>query len=45
MGGGTHLKGTRQGPLTLGFSKMERVFNPYIETHGGPGLYGGVPRF
>ena len=37
MGGKTRLKRTRQEPLTLGFNKIERVFNPYIETHGGPG--------
>ena len=44
MGGGTRLEGTRQGPSTPGFSKMEKVFNPYMGTHGGPGRYGGVPR-
>ena len=44
MGGRTRLEGTRQGPLTPGFSKIERVFNPYIGTHGGPGRYRGVPR-
>ena len=37
MGSGTHLKETRQRPPTPGFNKMEKVFNPYIETHGGPG--------
>ena len=44
MGGGTRLKRTRQGPLTLGFSKMEGVFNSYMGTHGGLGQYGGVLR-
>ena len=44
MGGGTRFKGTRQGPSTLSFSKMEGVFNPYMGTHGGPGRYGDVPR-
>ena len=44
MGGGTRLKGIRQGPLTPGFNKMEKVFNPYMGTHGGLGQYGGVPR-
>ena len=44
MGGGTRLKGTRQGPSIPGFNKMERVFNPYMGTHGGLGRYGGVPR-
>ena len=44
MGGGTRLKGTRQGSLTPGFSKMKGVFNPYMGTYGGPGRYGGVPR-
>ena len=37
MGDGARLERTRQGPLTPGFSKMERVFNPYIRTYGGPG--------
>ena len=37
MRGGTRLKKTRQGPLTPGFNKIERVFNSYIGTHGGPG--------
>ena len=45
MGGGARLKETRQGPSTPGFGKMERIFNPYMGTHGGPGRYGGVPRF
>ena len=36
MGGGTRLEKTRQGPSTPGFSEIERVFNSYIETHGGP---------
>ena len=44
MRGRTRFKGMRQGPLTLGFSKMEGVFNLYMGTHGGPGRYGGVPR-
>ena len=35
MRGKTRLEGTRQGPSTLGFSKMERVFNLYMRTHGG----------
>ena len=37
MRGGTRLERTRQGPLTPGFSEIERVFNPYMGTHGGPG--------
>ena len=37
MGSGTHLKETRQRPPAPGFSEMERVFNPYVGTHGGPG--------
>ena len=45
MGSGTRFKRTRQGPSTLGFNKMEKVFNPYIRIHGGPGRYRGVPRF
>ena len=45
MGSGTRLKRTRQGPLTLGFNKVEKVFNPYIGTRGGLNKYGGVPRF
>ena len=44
MGSGTRLERTHQGPSTPGFSKMERVFNPYMGTHSGPGRYGGVPR-
>ena len=43
MGSGAYLKGTHQGPSTPGFGKIERVFNPYIGTHGGPSRYGGVP--
>ena len=45
MGSGTRLERTRQGPPTPGFNKMERVFNPHMGTRGGPGRYGGVPRF
>ena len=45
MGNGTRLKRTRQGPPTPGFNKVERVFNSYIGTRGGPGRYGGVPHF
>ena len=45
MEGGACLEGTRQGSSAPGFSKMERVFNLYIGTHGSPGRYGGVPRF
>ena len=45
MGSGTRLERTRQGPPTPGFSKIERVFNPHMGTRGGPGRYGGVPRF
>ena len=45
MGSGTRFERMRQGPLTPGFSKMEKVFNPYMGTRGGPGRYGGVPRF
>ena len=37
MGGGTCLERMRQGSLMPGFSKMERVFNPYMGIHGGPG--------
>ena len=44
MGGRTRLEGTRQGPSTPGFNKMERVLNSYMRTHGGLGRYGGVPR-
>ena len=35
MGGGTYLKEIYQRPPALGFSEMERVFNPYVGTHGG----------
>ena len=45
MGGGKHLKETRQRPPAPGFSEMERVFNPYVGTHGGPGQHGSVPCF
>ena len=37
MRSGTRLERTRQGPPTLGFNKMERVFNSYMGTRGGPG--------
>ena len=37
MRGGAYLKETYQRPPAPGFSKMERVFKPYVETHGGPG--------
>ena len=37
MGSGAYLKETHQRPPTPGFSEMERVFNPYVRTHGGPG--------
>ena len=36
MRGGIRFEGMCQGPLTLGFNKMKRVFNPYMGTHGGP---------
>ena len=36
MGGGTRLETIPQGPSTLGFNEMERVFNSYMGTHGGP---------
>ena len=36
MGSGAYLKETHQRSLTLGFNKMERVFHPCVETHGGP---------
>ena len=45
MESGTRLKRTRQGLLTPGFSKVERVFNPHMGARGGPGRYGGLPRF
>ena len=32
-----YLKETHQRPPTLGFSKMEKVFKPYVGTYGGPG--------
>ena len=37
MGGGMRLERMRQGPPTLGFNEMEKVFSPYIGTYGGPG--------
>ena len=37
MGSGVYFKETYQRPPAPGFSKMERVFKPYVGTHGGPG--------
>ena len=37
MGGRTRLERTRSGSPKPGFNEIKRVFNPYIETHGGPG--------
>ena len=37
MGSGAYFKETYQRPPALGFSKMERVFNPDVGIHGGPG--------
>ena len=37
MGSGAYFKETYQRPPALGFSKMERVFKPYMGTYGGLG--------
>ena len=37
MGSGAYFKEMYQRPPAPGFSEIERVFNPYMGTHGGPG--------
>ena len=37
MGNGAYFKEMHQRLPAPGFSEMERVFNPHVGTHGGPG--------